>query len=38
VLLNPRLYALMKPVFAAEPDLFKPRYDDGQWAMFEVRR
>ena len=36
VLVNPRLYASIKPVFAADPDLFVSRYDDGQWALYEV--
>ncbi len=38
VLLDPPLYALMKPVFAADADLLVPRYDDGQWALYEVVR
>lgn len=37
VLVNPRLYATMKAVFDAD-DLFSPRYDDGQWALYEVNR
>ena len=36
--LDPPLYALMKPVFAADADLLVPRYDDGQWALYEVVR
>jgi hypothetical protein len=38
VLLNPRLYASMKPVFDADAALFTSRYDDGHWALYEVVR
>jgi hypothetical protein len=38
VLLNPRLYSTMKPMFAGNADLFTTRYDDGQWALYEVNR
>lgn len=38
VLVNPRLYAAIKPVFDADADLLGPRYDDGRWALYEVRR
>jgi hypothetical protein len=36
VLVNPRLYSLMKEVLAGDDDLFSPRYDDGTWALYEV--
>jgi hypothetical protein len=36
VLVNPRLYPSIKPVFDADADLFVPRYDDGRWALYEV--
>jgi hypothetical protein len=36
VLVNPRLYASIKPVFDTDADLFVPRYDDGRWALYEV--
>jgi hypothetical protein len=36
VLVNPRLYPSIKPVFDADTDLFVPRYDDGRWALYEV--
>jgi hypothetical protein len=36
VLVNPRLYASIKPVFDADPDLLVSRYDDGRWALYEV--
>ena len=36
VLVNPRLYSMMKLVLARDADLFAPRYDDGMWALYEV--
>ena len=36
VLVNPRLYSMMKMVLAGDPDLFAPRYDDGMWALYQV--
>jgi hypothetical protein len=36
VLVSPRLYSSIKPVFDADADLFVPRYDDGRWALYEV--
>lgn len=36
VLVNPRLYAAMKPVLARDTDLFVPLFDDGQWALYGV--
>jgi hypothetical protein len=38
VLVNPRLYSSIKPVFEGDADLFVPRYDDGRWAVYEVSR
>jgi hypothetical protein len=26
----------MSEVLARDPDVFKARYDDGQWALYEV--
>jgi hypothetical protein len=37
VLLDPVLYEKMKPVFDADTDLLTSRYDDGRWALYEVR-
>jgi hypothetical protein len=36
VLVNPRLYSMMKLVLARDAALFAPRYDDGMWALYEV--
>ena len=36
VLVNPRLHARMSAIVATDPDVFAPRYDDGQWALYEV--
>ena len=38
VLVDPPLYSMMKPVLSAYADLLAPRYDDGQWALYEVIR
>jgi hypothetical protein len=38
VLVNPRLYSSIKPVFEGDADLFVSRYDDGKWAVYEVTR
>jgi hypothetical protein len=36
VLVNPRLYATVKPALTGIPELFRPLYDDGRWALYEV--
>jgi hypothetical protein len=38
VLVNPRLYRLMSGVLSRDPQLFRRRYDDGEWALYEVLR
>jgi hypothetical protein len=38
VLVNPRHHALMTRVRGAAPDLWRVRYDDGRWALYEVVR
>jgi hypothetical protein len=38
VLVTPRVYPMMTAVLARDPDIFASRYDDGQWALYEVRR
>ena len=36
ILVNPVRYQVMSEVLARDPDTFKARYDDGQWALYEV--
>jgi hypothetical protein len=38
VLVNPRTHDLMSAVLSRDPDLFRSRYDDGKWALYEVLR
>ena len=38
VLITPPLYRGMKPLLDADRSAFVPRYDDGRWAIYEVRR
>jgi len=38
VLVNPRYHASMKPLLEGLPDKYQRRYDDGRWAIYEVRR
>jgi hypothetical protein len=38
VLVNPRNHQLMSAVLSRDPDLFRARYDDGMWALYEVLR
>jgi hypothetical protein len=38
VLVSPRIHAMMTKTLTADRDLFVARYDDGQWALYEVRR
>jgi hypothetical protein len=38
VLLDPPMYETMKPIFDGEKDLLATRYDDGHWALYEVKR
>ncbi|HUO64166.1 MAG TPA: hypothetical protein VMT97_10705, partial [Terriglobales bacterium] len=38
VLVDPMTYAEMKPVLAKWPETFHLVYDDGRWAVYEVRR
>ena len=37
VILDPMYYARLKPELSRVPNLFRPLYDDGQWAVYEVR-
>jgi hypothetical protein len=38
VLVSPRIHSMMTKALASDGDLFVARYDDGQWALYEVRR
>ena len=38
VLVNPRSYSMMTTVLGGLPDTYRRRYDDGRWAIYEVRR
>ena len=38
VLIDPQFHTMMLAVLARDPDIFQPRYDDGQWALYEVSR
>jgi hypothetical protein len=38
VLVNPRFHATMTPQLDGLPDRYRRRYDDGRWAIYEVRR
>jgi hypothetical protein len=38
VLVTPRVHPLMTAVLARDSDIFASRYDDGRWALYEVRR
>jgi hypothetical protein len=37
VILDPMYYARLKPVLSRAPDRFRSVYDDGQWAVYDVR-
>ena len=37
VLVNPRFHATMTALLARFPDQYRRRYDDGRWAIYEVR-
>jgi hypothetical protein len=37
VILDPMYYARLKPELSRVPDLFRSLYDDGRWAVYEVR-
>lgn len=37
VVLDPGTYRVLKPILSDLPDLLVPRYDDGEWAVFEVK-
>jgi hypothetical protein len=38
VLVNPRNHATLVPLLDADPELFQQRYDDGEWAIYDVLR
>jgi hypothetical protein len=38
VLVTPRVHPMMTAVLARDSDVFASRYDDGRWALYEVRR
>ena len=38
VLITPRVHRMMTEVLARDRDIFVSRYDDGRWALYEVRR
>jgi hypothetical protein len=38
LLITPRVYRMMTEVLARDRDIFVSRYDDGRWALYEVRR
>ena len=38
VLVTPRMHSMMTKALTSDGDLFVARYDDGQWALYEVRR
>ena len=38
VLVTPRMHPMMTKALTSDGDLFVARYDDGQWALYEVRR
>ena len=38
VLLDPMYYGRLKPVLSRAPEFFRPLYDDGLWAVYEVPR
>ena len=38
VLVSPRIHSMMTKTLTADHDLFVARYDDGQWALYEVKR
>jgi len=38
VLVSPRIHSVMTKALTADGDLFIDRYDDGRWALYEVRR
>ncbi len=38
VLVNPRFHATMTPLLDGSPNKYRRRYDDGRWAIYEVRQ